>query len=65
MRGVRAHPERFYTTIKDVTRAYGHALERYTSAMRFGEVDKADEALARMQEIENGVTLIVRPEARI
>ena len=59
---MNVHPREFERRLKDVSRAYTHALQRYTQAMQFGETEKADEALSRMQEIEQGVTLIVRPE---
>jgi hypothetical protein len=63
--GRRANPQKFQTTLKDVTRIYCQAMERYTQAMAVGDVDRADTALARMQEIEQQVTVIVHGEARL
>ena len=56
---------RFHSTLKEVTRAYGYAWNDYEQAMQRGDVNKADAALTRMQEIEQGVTVIVRPGARL
>jgi len=50
-----------HSQLKDVTRRYGHALERYDQAMNRGDIDRADQAITDMQEIENSVTLIIAP----
>lgn len=50
-----------HTQLKDVTRRYGQAMERYEQGMQRGDVARADEALADMQAIESRVTIIERP----
>lgn len=51
-----------HSQLKDITRRYGHALERYEQGMHRGDTKRADDALAEMQEIESCVTIIVRPQ---
>ena len=53
-----------YSQLKDITRRYGQAMERYDQAMRFGQQERADNAITDMQEIESSVTLIVLPGRR-
>lgn len=56
-----AHHRALHTQLKDVTRRYGQALERYEQGMHRGDVQRADDALAEMQDIESRVTIIERP----
>lgn len=49
-----------HSQLKDVTRRYGQALDRFEQGMRHGDVDRADQALAEMQDIEASVTIIER-----
>lgn len=52
-----------YSRLKEVTRAYGRAMERYDQAMYRGDRTRADAAMSDMQEIERSVTIIVMPGA--
>lgn len=54
----------FHTVLKDLTRRYGHAMQRYDQAMYRGETDRADDAMSEMQTIEQSVTIIQRPGVR-
>lgn len=51
----------FHNQLKEVTRRYGHAMQRYDQAMYLGDQKRADDALTAMQEIEDRVTIIERP----
>lgn len=51
----------FHSRLKDITRRYGHAWDRFIQRMARGDVEGADAALAEMQEIEQSVTIIERP----
>lgn len=46
--------------LQDVTRAYSQARERYTQAQYRGDVERADEALTRMQTIEDCIAVTER-----
>ena len=50
-----------HAKLKDVTRRYGHAMERYEQGMQRGDTERAEAALTEMQEIEQRVTIIERP----
>ena len=52
-------------TLRQVSRAYERARHDYNDAREFGNTDKADEALARQQEIEKGVTIFVDPRLEL
>lgn len=54
----------FHSQLKDVTRRYGRAMERYDQRMARGDVEGAEAALAEMQEIERNVTVIDRTVRR-
>lgn len=43
--------------LRAVVRSYSQARERYESAQARGDVDRADEALSRMQLIEDCVAV--------
>lgn len=50
---------------RKVARAYVQAMDSYSDAMYRGNVDRADRALDRMRDIQNKVTLTVRPGVAI
>lgn len=54
----------FHSQLKDVARRYSRAMERYDQGMARGDQDRADQALADMQEIERSVTIIVTPSRK-
>ena len=47
-----------HTIPADVALAYSHSRERYERAQYRGDTDRADQALAEMQQIENSITVI-------
>jgi hypothetical protein len=51
----------FHATLKDVTRRYGGAMDRYERAMQRGHVDQADDAIGDMQAIEQSIIVIEKP----
>lgn len=46
------------TILRDVAFAYVATREAYERAMRRGDVDRADQCLTRLEEIESAVTVV-------
>lgn len=48
----------FHARLKDITRRYGGAMDRYERAMQRGHADQADDAIGDMQAIEQSIIVI-------
>lgn len=52
----------FHSQLQEITRRYGSARDRYERAMQRGRPAEADDAFGEMQEIEQSVRIISRPQ---